>query len=105
MAIGVRVKHPEHGISKTAFVGFSWTSFFFNGIPAMTRGDVGIGLGVIVGTIFLGALSFGLLVIVINLIWAFVYNKMYTTKLLEKGYQIDETDDRAQAVKSALGIA
>ncbi len=105
MATAVRVMHPEHGISQTAYVGFSWTSFFFGGIPAMTRGDVGIGLGVLVGTIFLGAVSFGLLAIVINLVWAFVYNKMYTTKLLEKGYVIDETDGSAQVAKSAIGIA
>ncbi|WP_245431252.1 hypothetical protein [Rhodoplanes roseus] len=70
----------------------------------MTRGDVGIGLGVLLGTIVLGAMSFGLLAFVVNLVWAFVYNKMYTTKLLEAGYQTEDTPEITGRARSALGI-
>lgn len=104
MATAVRVRQPQSGLTKTGYVGFSWTSFFFSGIPAITRGDVGIGLGVLVGTILLGAFSVGLLGLVVNIIWAFVYNKMYTTRLIEGGYQIDDTPEVAQRARAALGI-
>jgi hypothetical protein len=105
MAQAVRLIHPQTGLTKTGYFGFSWTSFFFSGIPAITRGDVGIGLGVLLGTIVLGALSFGLLGFVVNIIWSFVYNKMYTTKLIEAGYRIEDTPEVAGKAKAALGMA
>ena len=85
-------------------MGFSWTSLFFSGIPAITREDVGIGLEVLVGTVLLGAFSAGLLGAVVNIIWAFVYNKMYTTKLIEAGHQIEDSPELAQRARAALGI-
>lgn len=68
------------------------------------RGDVGIGLGVLVGTVLLGAFSLGLLGILVNLIWAFVYNKMYTTKLIDAGYEISDSTETARRAGDALGI-
>jgi hypothetical protein len=34
------MEHPNTGIIKNAPVGFSWTTFFFGPIPALTRGDI-----------------------------------------------------------------
>jgi hypothetical protein len=104
MATPVRLYHPPSGLSRTGYVGFSWTSLFFSGIPAIMRGDVVIGLVVLVGTIALGAPSFGSLGFLVNLIWAFVYNRIYTTRFLETGYVIDDTPDRAEYAYRKLGI-
>lgn len=104
MATAVRLIHPQSGLVKTGYFGFSWTSFFFSGIPAITRGDVGIGLGVLLGTILLGAFSAGLLGAVVNVIWAFVYNKMFTTKLIEAGYRIEDRPDVVDRARAKLGI-
>jgi hypothetical protein len=104
MATAVRLFHPQSGLTRTGYVGFSWTSLFFSGIPAVMRGDVVVGLVVLVGTIALGAPSFGSLGFLVNLIWAFVYNKMYTTRLLESGYVIDDHPDTTEYARRKLGI-
>jgi hypothetical protein len=104
MARSVRLVNSNSGVVKTGYFGFSWTSFFFSGIPAITRGDVGIGIGVLVATIFLGAFSAGLLGIIVNIIWAFVYNKKYTTELLQAGFKIDDNPEVTAAAKSSLNV-
>lgn len=105
MATAVRLFHPQSGLTRTGYVGFSWTSLFFSGIPAIMRGDVVVGLVVLVGTIALGAPSFGSLGFLVNLIWAFVYNKMYTTRLIEAGYVLDDEPGRADYARRKLGLA
>jgi hypothetical protein len=104
MATVIQLKHPTGLIAK-GYYGFSWTSLFFAGIPAIMRGDLVIGLGVLLVAILGGAFSFTILLIVVNVIWAFVYNKYYTRKLIERGYTIDPAEPNAAAAKAALGIA
>jgi hypothetical protein len=104
MAKTVRLKHPATGLVKTGFIGFSWTSFFFGGIPAIMRGDVGIGLGLLAAGLVASAVSAGLLWFVVGLIWAFIYNKRYTTKLIENGYVLDDAPEVVAAAKLALGV-
>jgi len=96
--------NPTTGVVKTGYYGFSWTSFFFSGIPAIVRGDVGIGLGVLLGTIVLGAFSLGLLGAVVNIIWAFIYNKKYTTDLLQAGYKLEDRPEIVGRAKASLGV-
>lgn len=105
MATAVRLFHPQSGLVRAGYVGFSWTSLFFSGIPAIVRGDVVVGLVVLVGTIALGAPSFGSLGFLVNLIWAFVYNRMYTARFLEAGYVIDDRPDVADYARRKLGVA
>ena len=104
MAHKVRLKHPGTNLVKTGFYGFSWTSFFFGGIPAMMRGDVGIGLGLLAAGLVASAVSAGLLWFVVGLIWAFVYNRRYTSNLLENGYVLDDAPEVVAAARQALGI-
>jgi hypothetical protein len=40
----------------------------------------------------------------INIIWAFMYNKYYTRKLLERGYVFAGSDDDNALAASALGM-
>lgn len=96
MATKILMRHPDTGISKTGFYGFSWTTFFFGGIPALFRGDIITGLIVVV----LGILTWW----IAGVVWAFFYNKHYTIKLVEKGYAFVGTDEEIAAAKAALGI-
>ena len=105
MATKIFMKHPSTGVTKIGFYGFSWTSFFFGGIPAIMRGDVGIGLGVLLGGIVASVLSAGLLWFIIGLIWAFIYNKRYTIGLVERGYVFEDSPGNTAAAKQSLGIA
>lgn len=97
MATKITLQHPTTGISKTGFYGFSWTTLLFGGFPALFRGDIIIGLVVIILNMFT--------MWVAGIIWSFFYNKFYTIKLVEKGYVFVGTDAEIAAAKSALGIA
>jgi hypothetical protein len=90
------LRHPQTGLTKIGLVGFSWTTLFFAGFPALFRGDIIIGLVIIVLNIF----TFG----VAGLIWAFFYNKSYTTKLVEKGYQLADSEGVNAFARAKLGI-
>ena len=105
MATTVQMKHRESAILKDGFYGFSWTSFFFGGFPALFRGDVGYGLGLLAAGVIFGTLSAGFLWFVIGLVWAFIYNKNYTQRLLQEGYEFSDTPERNASAKRALGVA
>ena len=105
MATAVQMKHREAGILKTGYYGFSWTSLFFGGFPALLRGDVPYGLGVLAAGVVFGALSAGWLWFVIGLVWAFIYNKNYTHRLIQAGYEFNDTPERVADAKRALGVA
>ncbi|MBU1003420.1 MAG: hypothetical protein KKE73_12980 [Proteobacteria bacterium] len=96
MAKIVMLKHPDTGIVKKGFFGFSWTTFFFAGFPALFRGDIVMGVLVTV----LSLLTWGLA----GNIWAFFYNKHYTTKLLAQGYEFADSEEVILSAKVALGI-
>lgn len=104
MATPVMLKNPTTGVTKTGFYGFSWTSFFFGGFPALIRGDLAIGLGVLVAGVLFGVLGLGLGWFVVGLIWAFIYNKNYTTRLIEQGYKLADAPERNRSAQIALGL-
>ena len=104
MATAVAMKHPQTGIRKNGFYGFSWTSFLFGGFPALFRGDVLHGIAILAAGVVFGVLSAGFLWFLIGLVWAFVYNKNYTHRLLQSGYQFDDTPERTARARQALGI-
>lgn len=96
MATVVKMRNPKTGLTKNGVVGFSWTTLFFNGFPALFRGDLLIGIALIVAGIF----TFG----VSGLVAAFVYNKYYTTKLIESGYEFVDTPAKVAIAEQKLGI-
>lgn len=61
-------------------LGFSWTTFFFGGIPALIRGDWIPGIIIMLASMFTWGIA--------GVIAAFIYNKMYAKSLFEKGYKI-----------------
>ena len=97
MAKRVALIHPQTGLMKSGFYGFSWTFLFFGWFVPLFRGELMIAL-----------LHFTITVITIGLwqiIFAFLYNKQYTTRLLEKGYVLNDTEEVNEEARQKLGIA
>lgn len=86
MATHVPLQRPGYAGSRSAYSGFSWTTFFFGFFPALFRGDgmgllFGIGVWIasaITWTFFLGWIPW--------LIWAAVYNRNHFERLLSEGW-------------------
>ena len=97
MAKKVALIHPQTGLMKSGFYGFSWTFLFFGWFVPLFRGELMIAL-----------LHFTITVITIGLwqiIFAFLYNKQYTTRLLEKGYVLNDSAEVNEEARQKLGIA
>jgi len=97
MAKRVALIHPQTGLLKSGFYGFSWTFLFFGWFVPLFRGELMIAL-----------LHFTITVITIGLwqiIFAFLYNKQYTTRLLEKGYVLNDSLEVNEEARQKLGIA
>jgi hypothetical protein len=97
MAKQVQLLHPQSGLMKTGYYGFSWTYLFFGWFVPVFRGELTIALLHLVITI----VTFGLWQITI----AFLYNKQYMTRMLEKGYVLNDTEVVNDAARRKLGIA
>ena len=77
MAIELSLK--KGNLTKKGLVGFSWTTFFFGFFVPLFRGDwLWAIIMFVVGCVTCG---------VSNIILAFFYNKVYTSKLLENGWE------------------
>jgi len=97
MAKRVALIHPQTGLMKSGFYGFSWTFLFFGWFVPLFRGELMIAL-----------LHFTITVITIGLwqiIFAFLYNKQYTTRLLEKGYVLNDSAEVNEEARQKLGIS
>lgn len=97
MATVIMMKNPQTGIIKKGFYGFSWTTFFFGGFPALFRGDIKTALIVIIACLITGGVA--------GFIWAFFYNKSYTLGLVKEGYQFEGDQNAILNAKAKLGIA
>ncbi len=105
MATRIAMKHKETGIMKNGYYGFSWTTFLFGFFPALFRTDFNTFIGGFVVSVIIGVLTHGVGTFLITFAWAFMYNKYYTRKLIERGYVLAGNEaDNARAA-SALGIA
>lgn len=61
-------------------LGFSWTTFFFGGWPAIFRQDWMMGAVILI----LCLLTWG----VAGIVFSFIYNNIYAKSLFSKGYTI-----------------
>ena len=96
MATAIIIQNPTNGLTRMGYFGFSWTYLFFGWMVPLFRGELGV-----------AALHF-LFTICTFYVWqivaAFLYNKQYMTRMLEKGYILkDEPALMAQA-RAVLGI-
>ncbi len=78
----------KDNIIKKGLVGFSWTTLLFGFFVPIFRGDVKWFIVMLIVALCSLALS--------NIIFAFIYNKLYTTRLLESGYE--PTDEYSRGV-------
>ena len=51
------------------------------------------------------ALTAGIGNIIVCVIWGFMYNKHYTSKLIEKGYVFSDTDENNANAMAAIGMS
>lgn len=68
----------QAGLIREAKIGFSWTTFFFGAFVPIFRGDWKWFLI----QLLVACLTWG----ISNLVFCFIYNKIYIKDLLEKGY-------------------
>ena len=104
MATRIAMRHKETGIVKDGFYGFSWTTFFFGFFPALFRGDFITFIGGIVIVVIIGLMTAGIGGFLVGFVWAFMYNKYYTRRLLERGYALAGSEADNALAASALGI-
>lgn len=93
MATAVNLK--KDSLLRKGFVGFSWTCFFFGFLVPICRGDwKWFFIMLIAGCITLG---------LANLVFCFIYNKIYTRNLLEtQGYI--PADDYSKQLLAQAGL-
>lgn len=96
MATSILMRHPQTGIVKKGFYGFSWTNLFSWGFNAFFRGDVLTGLLFVIGNCF----TFG----IVTLISPFFYNKAYTLKLIKEGYVFAGSETENAIAAQKLGV-
>ena len=96
MAKRVSLIHPQTGIMKSGYYGFSLTFLFFGWFVPLFRGELLIALMHFVITILTAFLW--------QIIFAFLYNKQYTTRLLEKGYILNDSEEVNEEARRKLGI-
>ena len=96
MATKIIIRHPLSGLTKCGYFGFSWTYLFFGWFVPLVRGEIGTAALHLLFSVF----TFG----VWQLIVSFLYNKQYMTRMLEKGYVLNDNDDIMIGARIALGI-
>ena len=97
MATKAIIQHPESGLTKDGYYGFSWTYLFFGFWVPLIRGELGVAALHLLFSIF----TLGIWQIIVS----FLYNKQYMTRMLENGYILNDTEDVMSAARVAIGIA
>lgn len=101
MATEILMRHPN-GLTKRAWVGWSWTSLLFGGFPAAFRGDwLGFFVYFIVSAA-LAILTVGIGNVILFFVWAGIYNRWHARRLIAKGYQIIGAGNGIDAAGAAI---
>jgi len=79
------MENPKTGAIKQAPVGFSWTVLFFGIFPPLFRGDWKWLIIMWMLMLFTLGLS--------NLVFMFIYNKLYIKDLIGQGFKVMPNDD------------
>tara|TARA_B100000929_G_C15200882_1_gene315735 strand:+ start:209 stop:526 length:318 start_codon:yes stop_codon:yes gene_type:complete len=96
MASGtLNLKHPQFQVVKQAPVGFSWTVFFWGFFPPIFRGDWKFCIIILL----CAAITFGFS----NLVFAFIYNKLYISGLLDEGYTSEDSENILLMLEGKVG--
>lgn len=96
MARTVMLMNPNSGLTKKGKYGFSWTYLFFGWWVPLFRGEIGIALLHLIATVC----TIG----VWQLVFSFMYNRQYMTRLLDAGYKLHDDEYRMSDARVKLGI-
>ena len=117
--MAIKVKLEKDGFIKDGFVGYSWTSLFFNiWVPAFRLDFNGFIIFFIINLIETILPAFIMITLIrtqninnsssvsvlqfsfyiVNVIVGFLYNKYYTQKMLKNGWKLLENDDYSSAI-------
>lgn len=99
MATKIRMRNEKTGIVKDGFIGFSWTYFFFGFFVPLFRGHYPLA-----GIHFLVSLANLFTWGIVGLVMAFFFNKFYTLRLIEDGYDFDDDESLVKTARGILGI-
>ena len=97
MAKKVALIHPQTGLMKSGYYGFSWTFLFFGWFVPVFRGELLVALLHLAITV----VTFGIWQVII----AFLYNKQYMTRMLEKGYVFNDTEQVNEEARRKIDVA
>ena len=90
------VNLEKSGLIKQAPVGFSWTTLFFGMFPALFRGDFKWTLIMLLAGLFTAGLAF--------VIFAFIYNRLYITSMIEAGYKVKNYSGNKAEIEAKLSM-
>ena len=96
MATRVLLRHPQSGIVKKGYFGFSWTFLFFGWFVPLFRGEILISLL----HFFITVITLGIWQIII----AFLYNKQFMIRQLENGYELYDDEALMNLAEIKIGI-
>jgi hypothetical protein len=92
----VSMKNPTTGQIKSGFYGFSWTYFFFGWWVPLLRGELGVAALHLLFSIF----TLGIWQIIVS----FMYNRQYTSRLIEAGYRFFDKPEINQDAAAYIGV-
>jgi len=93
----IKIKHKQSGVVKHCHTGYSWTYFFFGFFVPIFRGEVSIG----VFHLIFSLVTFG----IFQLIMPFLYNKQYSTRLLNNSWSLNDSEENNAIARQKIGIA
>ncbi len=96
MAQVVMMKNDKTGLVKKGFVGFSWTYLFFGFWVPLFRSELPVAALHLLFTMF----TLGLWQIIVS----FLYNKQYTSRLIEQGYRFADSDALNRLAAQKIGV-
>ena len=99
MATRVKMINLKTNIIKNGFYGFSWTYLFFGFWVPLLRGHYKMaGIHFLIGVISYFTLG------ILQLIIAFSFNKNYTLRLIEEGYEFADSEETNAEARLKIGI-
>ncbi|WP_220375691.1 hypothetical protein [Paraperlucidibaca baekdonensis] len=91
------MENPHTGARKSAPVGLSWTVLIFGFLPPLFRGDIKWGVIILLFWLFSAGLT--------NIVFMFIYNKLYIKELMLEGYKLREMPEGMEArVRDTLNM-
>jgi hypothetical protein len=96
MATAVIIKHPNSGMIKIGYHGFSWTYLFFGWFVPLFRGE----LGVAALHMLFSIITLGLWQVIV----AFLYNRQYMTRMFMTGWVLADSEGNNEIAAQRLGV-